>query len=169
MVLCHARGMCRTPGDSSENWTRRFENVINATKPPERTVQTASTGVKGPIQPTCSPLPKLLSIPTGAMLDSKEKSDSEHSPLYENIFPISSFTAHLLCLLGWVFSHLLFHVIFGVFPTSAECYEKLRLLFSFSCLQNSLKYFRAGANQSRGVTTTSQMREIRVFSISLKK
>lgn len=78
--------------------------------------------------------------------------------------------------------HSPFALPFGVgfFPSSLSCnlwsfsyfswmLWKAEVAFSFSCLQNSLKYFRAGANQSRGVTTTSQMREIRVFSISLKK
>lgn len=73
-----------------------------------------------------------------AILGSKEKGDSEHSPFHENIFPISSFTAHLLCLLGCFPSphpppHLLFHVHFGVIPTSAEWYRELMLHFFVTC------------------------------------
>lgn len=166
-LLRHLRGTGSRPGDSSQNWLRRFESVKTTTEKEESSDSISVVGGKGPIQPQHTPLPKLLSTPTGAMLDSKEKSDSEYSPLSENIFPISSFTAHLLCLWG------------GFFPSSLSCNFGSFFYFSwmvqsaevafFSCLQNSLKYCRVGANRSRGVTTTSRMREIHIFSISLKK
>lgn len=159
-------------GDAQHAWglltkLRRFKSVKTTTEKEEGSDSISGVGGKGPIQPQHTLLPKLLSTPTGAMLDSKQKSDSEYSPLSENIFPISSFTAHLLCLWG------------GFFPSSLSCNFGSFFYFSwmvqsaevafFSCLQNSLKYCRAGANRSRGVTTTSRMREIHIFSISLKK
>lgn len=100
----------------------------------------------------------------GAMLTSKEKSDSEHSPFHENIFPVSSSTANLLCLLGWFLSLPLPTLLLIFFLVYISVFFLLQLndTESWCCifcyLQNSVKYCRARANQSRGVTMTSQMR-----------
>lgn len=48
-------------------------------------------------------------------------------------FSLSAVSQPICFAFGVVFSHLLFHVILGVFSTSAEWYKALRLHFFLAC------------------------------------
>lgn len=158
-------------GDTSQNWTRRFESVITTTKPPERREfrQHQWEGREG-LDP--APAHSAAKTPVDANRSKAGLKGEEWlralSALWKH-FPYQQF-------------HSPFALPFGVgfFPSSSlSCNFWSFSYFSwmvwraevafFSCLQNSLKYCRAGANRSRGLTTTSRMREIHIFSISLKK
>lgn len=110
-----------------------------------------------------------------AILGSKEKGDSEHSPFHENISPINSFAAHLLCLLGCFPSSPLpilllissFMYILELFLLQLNGTESWCCIFLL--LAKQCKILQSKSQPERGVTMTSQTREIHIFFISLKK
>lgn len=120
---------------------------------------------------SCSVLPELLSTQWEQYWAQRRRATQStiswkhfpyqqfHSPLTLpfGVFPLSpsSSSSPLSCTF-WSYSYFSWMV------------QRADVAF-FCYLQNSVKYCRARANQSRGVTMTSQTREIHIFFISLKK
>lgn len=124
---------------------------------------------------SCSVLPELLSTQWQQFWAQRRRA-TQSTHHFMKTFPLST-VSQPICFAFWGVSPLPLSPSSSSSPLSCTFWSYSyfswmvqRADVAFFCyLQNSVKYCRARANQSRGVRMTSQTREIHIFFISLKK